>query len=206
MVELLLYIKHKLGFVWKIAEAINNILFDLLYKQKLDVILSSVFADFSQGIFHYRKLARTDAKKLYTLISNQPLPDLNYFKPHSFDERSILQQLRKTSFLMMGAFHNDTLVGYFFLRFFANRKCFVGRVIDKEYRGKGIGVVMNNIMYETAWRMKFRCLSTISRNNNAIMRAHAANRHMIILKELKDDYLLVEFLPVRSTRIDNSIH
>jgi hypothetical protein len=68
-------------------------------------------------------------------------------------------------------------------------------LIDQKYRGRGIGVVMNSIMYETAWRMKFRCLSTISRNNNSVMRAHSGNRNMKVLKELKNDYLLVEFIP-----------
>ena len=53
---------------------------------------------------------------------------------------------------------------------------------------------MNFIMYETAWRMGFRCLSTISRNNIAVMRAHAKNPTMVVLKELSNDYLLVEFV------------
>jgi hypothetical protein len=95
---------------------------------------------------------------------------------------------------MMGSFDGNKMTGYFFLRFFANKKCFVGRLIDKDYRGRGIGPVMNNIMYETAWRMSFHCLSTISRNNKAVMRAHAKNRTMIVLKELQNDYLLVEFI------------
>ena len=70
----------------------------------------------------------------------------------------------------------------------------MGRLIDTNYRGKGIGEVMNSIMYDTAWKMHFRCLSTISRNNTAVMRAHAKNGHVVILKELRDDYLLVEFV------------
>ena len=95
---------------------------------------------------------------------------------------------------MMGTFADQKMVGYFFLRFFANRKCFVGRLIDKEYRGKGIGYEMNKIMYNTAWEMGFRCLSTISKNNKSVMGAHAKNSAMIVLKELQNDYLLVEFI------------
>ena len=136
-----------------------------------------------------------DSRLLFNLINSQPASDLEYFKPHAFDENSIQKQMKKKSFLMMGAFDNDSLVGYFFLRFFANKKCFVGRLIDKKYRGLGIGWIMNDIMYQTAWGMNFRCLSTISKNNNAVINAHLTNRHMIVLKELKNDYLLVEFLP-----------
>lgn len=195
MEKLLLFIKHRLGFLWKIIEAVNNSLFGLIYGSQLKKTLPGVFADFSQGPFQYRELTGADAGRLFHLIGDQPESDLDYFRPHGFDQESIARQTKKVSFLMMGVFSDDTMVGYFFLRFFANRKCFVGRLIDKEYRGKGIGAVMNNIMYETAWRMNFRCLSTISRNNDAVMRAHSGNRHMIILKELNNDYLLVEFLP-----------
>jgi hypothetical protein len=95
---------------------------------------------------------------------------------------------------MMGAFDDQKLIGYFFLRFFANKKCFVGRLIDKDYRGRGIGVVMNYMMYEISWRMGFRCLSTISTNNKAVIGAHAKNQAMIVLKKLKNDYILVEFV------------
>jgi GNAT superfamily N-acetyltransferase len=70
----------------------------------------------------------------------------------------------------------------------------VGRLTDKDYRGIGIGKAMNRIMYETAWRMGFRCLSTISRNNTLVMKAHAENRNMVVLKELAGDYMLVEFV------------
>lgn len=195
MERLLLFIKHRLGFVWYIIEAVNNSLFGLIYGSRLKRTLPGVFTDFSREPYQYRELSVADAGKLRRLIGEQPGSDLVYFKPHAFDEDSILRQTKKVSFLMMGVFSDDAMVGYFFLRFFSNRKCFVGRLIDKKYRGKGIGTVMNNIMYETAWRMNFRCLSTISRNNDAVMRAHSGNRHMVILKELNNDYLLVEFLP-----------
>jgi hypothetical protein len=144
--------------------------------------------------FTFRILSTKDAEALFELLKSQNQQDLKYFSPHSFDLDSIQKQLNKRSFLMMGAFDGNRMVGYFFLRFFANRKCFVGRLIDKEYRGKGIGPLMNEIMYETSWGMGFRCLSTISKNNHAVMNAHSKNRSMVILKELQNDYLLVEFV------------
>lgn len=85
-------------------------------------------------------------------------------------------------------------MGYFFLRFFWNRKCFVGRLIDEPCEGKGIGRAMNNIMYNIGWRMGFRVMSTISKNNHLVMRSHANNHRMVVLKELADDYLFVEFV------------
>jgi len=160
----------------------------------MEKVLPGVFEEFTSSAVLFKRLSATDIKPLYDLIRSQPTPDLTYFKPHGFDLRSLQAQLKMPSFLMMGAFEGDKMVGYFFLRFFFNRKCFVGRLIDKDQRGKGIGLIMNKIMYETAWRMHFRCQSTISKNNAAVMKAHSKNMHMVVLKELRNDYLLVEFV------------
>jgi RimJ/RimL family protein N-acetyltransferase len=190
----LIFIKHHFGFLWKIIEWGNGQLFSFLYKSRLEKVLPEVFREFAESPFTLRKLNLSDASALHNLIHSQPESDLAYFKPHGFDIESIRKQFNNHSLLMMGVFEQKKITGYFFLRFFANRKCFVGRLIDTEYRGKGIGLIMNKIMYETSWRMGFRCLSTISKNNLAVMRAHAKNQRMIILKDLANDYLLVEFV------------
>lgn len=156
--------------------------------------MPTIFHDYVLNPFSFRLLDKTDETKLVDLIRKQNEDDLKYFKPHGFDLKSIRKQLASLSFLMMGVFDDDKLIGYFFLRFFTNKKCFVGRLIDKQYRGRGIGEVMNSIMYQTAWKMNFRCLSTISRKNLKVMRSHSRNPYMVILKELDNDYLLVEFI------------
>ncbi len=192
--RVLIFIKHHLGFLWRILEWANGILFSLLFRSRMLKVLPGVFDEFSEAPYSYERLNKADAMKLYDLIHSQDAPDLTHFSPHGFDPNSIRKQLLKPAFQMMGVFDGEKLVGYFFLRFFVNRKCFVGRIIDKTYRGKGIGEVMNNIMYETAWRMGFRCLSTISRKNKAVLGAHAKNRAMVLLKELSNEYILVEFV------------
>lgn len=194
MERLLIYIKHHFVFLWRIIEKGNGLIFALLYKSKMERILQNVFDEFSSQSFSCKRLFATDIEPLYNLIKTQEASDLEYFHPHGFDLNSLKRQLNNQSFLMMGAFEGEKIVGYFFLRFFATRKCFVGRLIDKPYRGKGIAGTMNNIMYETAWRMNFRCLSTISCNNIAVMKAHAKNPTMVVLNKLQNDYLLVEFI------------
>lgn len=194
MERLLIFIKHNLSFLWTIIDWCNGLFFSVFFKSKMGRVLPEVFSEAGNGNFVFRKIEPTDIQPLYELIASQPSEDLRYFKPHKFDIGSLEAQKRKPAFLMMGAFEGETLVGYFFLRFFANKKCFVGRLIDKDHRGKGIGLTMNFIMYQTSWRMGFRCLSTISRNNSSVMNAHAKNPTMIVLKELQNDYLLVEFI------------
>ncbi len=161
-------------------------------------MLKQVLSETKSGAFEYRKLSGSDLPSLHSLINSQSPDDLAYFQPHGFSMKALEKQQQKTSFLMMGVFHENTMVGYYFLRFFFTKKCFVGRLIDRDYRGKGIGREMNRIMYETAWGMDFRCLSTISQNNVLVMRAHSGNETMKVLKQLKNKYMLVEF--VKQTR------
>ena len=194
IIRLLLYIKHKITFVWKIIERSNAILFSVFYNSRLEKVLSEVLNEFTLPPYVFRRLKITDAGNLFDLINRQTVTDLKYFRPHGFDPDSIRNLFKNRSFLMMGTFEGEKMTGYFFLRFFINKKCFVGRLIDRDHRGRGIGPMMNNILYETAWRMKFRCFSTISRENTAVIMAHKKNRSMVVLKELKNDYLLVEFV------------
>ena len=194
MEKLLLFIKHRLRFLWGILEWGNSVLFKLSFSSKLRRVYNAVFSEYKGSLITYRKLEPAHSEALVELIEKQEKKDLEYFQPHGFALKDIRKQFNNHAFLMMGAFDQDDLVGYFFLRLFSNKKCFVGRLIDKGYRGRGIGQEMNQIMYRIAWQMQFRCLSTISKNNHAVMGAHAKNRAMVVLKELKDDYLLVEFV------------
>lgn len=194
MEKLFLFIKHNFRAIWAIIEWGNGVLFAIFYSAVMERILPGVFKEFRLEPYTFRRLLPEDSEQLYELISAQPVADLEFFHPHAHDLRSIKKQFKVSAFLMMGVFDGNRLTGYFFLRFFANRKCFVGRLIDINHRGRGIGDVMNRIMYNIAWRMKFRCLSTISRNNRHVMHSHSRNSHIKVLKELHGDYLLVEFV------------
>ena len=160
----------------------------------MEKVLNRVLMEYQTPPYTYRRLNTSDAGPLSVMVHQQKPSDLLFFKPHGLDNISIKKQFKVSSFLMMGVFYKEHIIGYFFLRFFINKKCFVGRLIDKDFRGKGIGMVMNSIMYETAWRLNFRCLSTISLNNAAIMHAHSKNPTMVVVKELPNNYLLVEFV------------
>ena len=196
MEKILLFIKHHLEFIWNFIEWINEGLVHILYAKKIDLKLNELLPLASADSFVSRKLVLSDAPLLYHLIHAQNPSDLKYFKPHKFDLISIRKQLKKKSFLMMGTFDEDKLIGYFFLRFFFNKKCFVGRLTDANYRGKGVGKIMNELMYGIAWGINFRCLSTVSKNNHFVMQAHQHNNAVKILKELSNGFILIEFIKV----------
>ncbi len=194
MTKLLLYIKYHLPFIWNVIELLNALLYRFLCRKKVLHNLNFVFDQYNLKGFIFRRLEKNDMPLLENLLARQSPARLEYFKPHAYDLKALNRTISNPAFLMMGVFEDSNMVGYFFLRCFWNKKCFVGRLIDQPSEGKGIGRVMNNIMYNTAWRSGFRCLSTISKNNKLVMRSHSNNKAMKIIKSLPNDYLLVEFV------------
>jgi hypothetical protein len=194
MARLLLFIKHHLPWLWVFVDWVNARLYSLFYRRQMVTVSKKVFSEFGLEGFEFRALSNGDLPSLESLLHSQGTERLRYFQPHGFDQKSLRRMMTNPAFMMFGVFADRALVGYFFLRCFWNRKCFVGRVIDQSSEGRGIGRVMNNIMYEIAWRSRFRCMTTISRKNAAIMRSHRNNPHARTIGGLANDYLLVEFV------------
>ena len=193
--RILLFIKHRLPWLWVVVDWLNARLYNLLHRRCMAIESDQVFAEFALEGFEFRPLGNGDLHSVEDLLQRQGAERLRYFQPHGFDQISLSRMLKNPAFLMFGVFRGQTLVGYFFLRCFWNRKCFVGRLIDQPWEGQGIGRVMNRIMYEIAWRSGFRCMTTISKDNTSIMRSHRNNPHARTIGQLANGYLLVEFVP-----------
>ena len=197
--RILLFIKHRLPWLWQVVECLNTLLFRVLHQKSVQQQVAHAFKSFKLEGFWFRPLNPGDLNHLHDLILRQGNERLRFFQPHGFDEENLRKAHANPAFLMFGVFREEELVGYFFLRCFWNRKCFVGRLIDEPFEGQGIGRVMNDIMYHIAWWSGFRCMTTISKHNTAIMRSHHRNPHARQIGELDNDYLLVEFVEDRST-------
>ena len=194
MIRVLIYIKHHLNFLWCCIDWLNSVLFRLLHGKKFYYVTKNVIASHALSGFDFRLIKSGDLKNLQIFLSAQPSGRIAFFKPHGFDKKTLQKVFANPAFLMMAVFDGPRMAGYFFLRCFWNKKCFVGRLIDKSYEGKGIGRIMNEIMYHAAWESGFRCFSTISRNNKLVMKSHSKNKNIKELKELDDDYILIEFV------------
>ncbi len=192
--RVLLFIKHRMPWLWSLVDWLNARLYSLLHRKRMAAQRDRAFEEFRLEGFEFKALADMDIEQLESLLERQGPERLRYFQPHDFDQSSLQRMLSSSSFLMFGVFHKNALVGYFFLRCFWNRKCFVGRLIDKPFERQGIGRVMNQIMYHIAWRSGFRCMTTVSRNNRGIMRSHERNPHARVIGRLANDYLLIEFV------------
>ena len=194
MTALLLFLKHRVPALWRVIEWANAVLFSLLHRARFEREAERSLRDFTLPTYDFRFLAATDLPALAVLIVRQAPGRLDHFKPHGFDQASLARVHANPSILMFGVFIGETLAGYFFLRCFWNRRCFVGRLIDEPHERRGIGRVMNRIMYATAWRSGFRCMTTVSKKNAMIMRSHANNPAAQVRRELPNDYLLIEFV------------
>ena len=199
----LLFIKHRIPWLWGVVDRVNASLYKVLHRQRMSAEAQCAFAEFRLEGFDFRSLLPGDLDALKNLLERQGEERLRFFRPHDFDRSSLGKMCRNPSFLMFGVFRGQAIVGYFFLRCFWNRKCFVGRLIDKDYERLGIGRIMNQIMYNIAWRSGFRCMTTISRANALVVRSHRSNPHARVLGPLGDGYILVEFVPA-SSRAEHS--
>ncbi len=191
--RLLLFIKHDLPWLWILVDWLNSRLYELLHRKRMSFQVDFAFSSFGLDGFEFRPLVATDLQALEALLVRQGDERLRYFQPHGFDQASLKKMYRNPAFLMFGVFAENDVVGYFFLRCFWNRRCFVGRLIDQPCEGQGIGRVMNQIMYQIAWRSDFRCMTTVSKENQQVIRSHRNNPHARIIGELSKGYLWVEF-------------
>lgn len=194
MIGLLLKIKHRLPFVWRGIERLNGVLFVMLHRRRVMASARACLGRYRLDGLTFRLLALADGPALSDFLTRQPAARTEFFKPHGFDAASVARQARNPAFMMFGVFREEALVGYFFLRCFWNRRAFVGRIIDQGWDGRGIGRVMNSILYNTAWDSGFRCMTTISRHNRAVVRSHANNSASHVLGDLPGDYMLVEMM------------
>ena len=194
--RILLFIKHRIPWLWAGIDWLNTHLYGILREKTMARTAEQAFEKFKLEGFEFRPLVEPDLSELQSMLERQKSERLEYFRPHGFDYASLEKMHANSAFLMFGVFTGQRMIGYFFLRCFWNRRCFVGRLLDEPYEGRGIGRVMNQIMYNTAWWSGFRCFTSISRKNRWIMRAHARNPHAKFVAELGNDYQLVEFIPL----------
>lgn len=173
-------------------ETLNGIFFRLLYGKRLQNTIRQVFKSDTRNNIQFRLLEANDIKTLAEFFDKQPSNTFEYFKPHKFNLVSLQSLYKNPSFIMMGAYNRKGLIGYFFLRFFLNKTAFLGRIVDHEYQRKGIAKSMSHYLYSIIHLMNFRCLTSISKKNLPILNLHLKEESMRIVKEMADNYILVE--------------
>lgn len=74
-------------------------------------------------------------------------------------------------------------------------KGFRGRMVDIDYRGKGLGTAMNKILNEVGFSIGFRLFETVSKNNVSSYRSAISASNVRVIKELPHNELYLEIQP-----------
>lgn len=186
-------LRDRFGFLWNVIEWCNAFVFALTHGNALRKI-PGILEECS-GQFTLRVAAPADAAPLAAFFAEQPEDAFKFFKPHAFDEKTLLKIIRNKAFLTFLVLDGEKIVGYFFLRCFVNGKCFKGYMVADAYRGRGIakleGIAMNKVNEAFGLRM----FGSISPENSASMAAAKSVNEVKILETLENGDYYVEFLP-----------
>ena len=194
MIKILLFIKHKCGFIWAIVEWLNSLLFCLLYSKKFNLLQRQLDAVNSSSAYKVELLGKEDMQSLAAFFAKQPVEYFGFFKPHKFDYKSLLRKNRERSFIMVGVRDGSAIIGYGFLRCFINGKSFRGKMVDVDYQGRGIAKQLGVAMTVMAEVLNLRLYATISKDNVKSIASSKAVNNIRIIKDLPDNYLYVEYL------------
>ena len=192
--EIAHFIKERFSFLWDFLEWFNYTIFGWIHGKQiegLDDVLRSVSTDYS-----FRVARESDVERLVCFYSEQPSESYIYYNPHKFDEKSIRKIIRNKAFLNFVVLKDDIIVGCFFLRCFINGKCFRGKIVHKDWQGKGIAKLMGIAMTKVSQFLGLRMFGSISPDNYASMASAKASNIIKVHKKLKNGYYYIEFLPL----------
>lgn len=191
----MLFVKHKCGYLWRMVEKFNSLLFYLRYKDKLKSLQNLIVEINQYPSYKVEILRKEDMLVLSAFFAKQPEEYFVYFNPHKFDYESLVQKNKDKSFIMLGVKdNNNQLIGYGFLRCFFNGKSFRGKIVDVNHQGKGIAKFLGMAMTSVAEVLNLRLFATISKNNLKSIASSKAVNNILIINELPNDYLYVEYL------------
>ena len=80
-------------------------------------------------------------------------------------------------------------------RFSISGKCFRGKIVHKDWQGRGIAKLMGVAMTKVSQHLNLRMFGSISPGNYASMASAKASNDIKIHKTLENGYYYIEFLP-----------
>lgn len=187
------FLRDHCPFIWDLVDVLNSFLFSLRYGNKLKKIKEVLTRIDSPYVI--LPLSECQASDLAAFFDAQPQEAFDYFHPHGFDEKSLKKLQSYSAFLAYVVKDNEKIVGYFFMRSFFHGKTFIGRIVDCNYRGKGIAKMMNRVTFEIAQLISLRVFQTISTKNISSLRSAQAENELRIIETLPNGDLYVENLP-----------
>ena len=185
-------LKDKLPFIWTFIEKNNEWLFLLRYGRKTRRIVITPIDGYD-----VKALRDIPTDELVSFFEHQPAEAFTYFQPHPFDAKSIKKLQNNRSYLAYVLLDKDNgrIAGYCFNRCFFMGKGFRGRMVDIDYRGKGLGTAMNKILNEVGFGIGLRLFESVSKDNVASYRSALSASNVRVIEELPHNELYLEILP-----------
>lgn len=186
-------VKDRLPFIWDAIEKVNEWLFVLRYGKKVKSIAVTCVPEGYELV----ELKDIDTTLIVKFFEHQPEEAYTFFKPHGFDEKSIKRLQKNKSYLayLLIDKANGQIAGYCFNRCFFQGKGFRGRMVDIDYRGKGLGTAMNKILNEVGFGIGLRLFESVSKDNVASYKSALSASNVKVVKELEHNELYLEILP-----------
>lgn len=186
-------LRDKLSWLWNIIEWMNGVIFYMRYLKKLKAFSFTTVPD-GYEIVPVKDIPTSD---LVAFFEHQPEEAYTYFRPHGFDSKSIKLMQRNKAFLgyVLTDNANGAIAGYCFNRCFFHGQGFRGRMVDIDYRGKGLGTAMNKILNEVGFGIGLRLFETVSKDNVASYKSALSASSVKVVKELPHNELYLEILP-----------
>lgn len=186
-------LRDKMSWLWNIIEEVNSFLFSMRYGKKLKAFS---FSNLPEG-YGLVKMKELPVEKLVEFFLHQPEDAFTYFRPHKFDYKTIKRLQNNKSFIayLLLDEKNGKVAGYCFNRCYFMGKGFRGRMVDIDYRGKGLGKAMNKILNEVGFGIGLRLFETVSKDNVASYRSALSASMVKVVKEMPHNELYLEILP-----------
>ena len=185
-------LRDKLSWLWNIIEWMNGVIFYMRYGKRLKAFSFSAVPEGYEMV----EIRDIPTDRMVEFFARQPEEAFKYFKPHGFDAKSVKQLQRNRAFLgyVLCDRLNGQIAGYCFNRCFFHGQGFRGRMVDIDYRGKGLGTAMNKILNDVGFGIGLRLFETVSKDNVASYRSAMSASNVKVVKELPHNELYLEIM------------
>lgn len=186
-------LRDKMGWLWNLIELLNSWLFSMRYGK---MVKDFSFTTIPEG-YEVIPMRNVPTEKMVAFFELQPEEAFEFFHPHRFDKKNIQRLQRNKSFLayVLKDPANGNIAGYCFNRSFFHGVGYRGRMVDIDYRGKGLGIVMNKMLNEVGFSIGLRLFETVSKDNVASYKSALSASNVKVIKELPHNELYLEILP-----------
>lgn len=197
-------LRDRMPWLWDMVERLNAMLFQMRYGKRVRSVEANVCGD-GQERRGYKvvPIRNMETDSLVKFFARQPQEAFRFFKPHPFDAKTMRKLQTNRAFLAYALIDNATgrMAGYCFIRSFFHGKGFRGRMVDIDYRGRGLGIMMNRLLNEVGFGIGLRLFETVSKDNVASFRSAASASHFKVVETLPHNELFLEI--TNDMKLDN---